>query len=151
MCKHFVIVFIVFSLPAFASDAIELRQDDRLNATLINEANVMLNERGNLLFDPHTLLSGDVESALPDYCLLAADAALNGSLLMLTPRNILCVTDQQQVLESALSGFATVNGVATVPFECVRRNTNGCSEARVAPGLTVDFTITEPAMLRAQR
>ncbi|MFY0666190.1 MAG: hypothetical protein JXQ97_16315 [Natronospirillum sp.] len=151
MCKHFVIVFILFSLPAFASDAIEVRQDDRLNATLINDASVTLNETVNLLFDPQTLLSGDVESVLPDYCLLAADAALNGTLLLLSPRNILCVTDQQQVLESVLSGFATVNGVAAVPFECARRNANGCSEARLAAGLTVDFTLTEPAILRSQR
>lgn len=151
MCKYIVIVFMLFSLPALANDAIEISQDDHLASTLINDTSVMLNEPMSVLFDPHTLVSGESEQALPDYCLLAADAVLNGSLLLISPRSILCVTEQQKVLEGELAGYATVSGVAAVPFDCARRNANGCTEARLSAGFAVEFRLTEPVTLRSQR
>ncbi|WLD57534.1 hypothetical protein NFC81_12555 [Salinispirillum sp. LH 10-3-1] len=151
MCKYIVIVVMLFSLPALANDAIEIRQADRLASTLLNDTSIPLNESTSVLFDPHTLISGDHEQVLPDYCLLSADAVLNGNLLLLSPRNILCVTDQQKVLESELSGFATVNGVAAVPFDCARTTASGCAEVRLQAGFSVDFQLTEPTTLRIQR
>lgn len=151
MCKYFVIASLLISIPALASDAIELRSNDRIAATLINDTRVVANDTVNVLFDPHTLNAGGEETALPEHCLLATDATMNGSLLLLAPRTMLCITAQQKVVEGALQGFATSGGVAAIPFDCVRRNANGCAEARIASGMSVEFTITESTVLRPQR
>lgn len=83
---------------------------------------------------------------LPEYCILSARLSLTANGGLLTTDNMLCVTDDKQVLRASWQQLVVQQEQATIELDCVSAD-GLCSSARLLPGREFSLVLQQDLRL----